>query len=305
MRLAESRTGYGSRIDPRTGITEVAEFFGPNSQRSFGVRHLPAGEPVGGLVICSPLQAEHVRNYRREVFLGRALAAKGVTVQRFHYRGFGHSDGHPEEATLHGMKADALAAAHLLAREHKMGRIAFLGTRWGSLVAAAAVKEVEGAPLILWEPLTDPRRYFREVLRARLFQDLKEGTQGSGSVDALLRELQETGVVDVLGFAIGRQLYNDAAQWRIDRAVGTKPHSVLLIQVDRGSSLRRDHSILVSALKACGCTIETRIVERQEPWWFGGGGIAFRTEEETGKAGPLVTHTLNWLLERFGAVSEQ
>jgi len=76
------------------GSIEEASFIGPEGRAMFAFLHLPDGAPVlGGLVVCSPMDAETLRHYRKEVLLGRMLAPRGVAVLRFHYRGAGNSDG--------------------------------------------------------------------------------------------------------------------------------------------------------------------------------------------------------------------
>ncbi|MDP8959415.1 MAG: alpha/beta hydrolase, partial [Actinomycetota bacterium] len=130
-----------------SGGWEEAWWFGPDGQRLFGFLHLPEGRPRAGIVVCSPLHAEFLRNYRREVLVARALAARGFAVQRFHYRGTGSSDGQASEATYETMRQDALlAAGHVLERSGAT-RLGFLGTRWGALVAAAGAAGFPGAPL--------------------------------------------------------------------------------------------------------------------------------------------------------------
>src|SRR5215469_15071329 len=69
----------------------------------------PEGPASVGAVICSPLWAEQMKNYRREVLLGRALAARGFVCARFHYRGVGHSRGDPQAIDISSMTDDAVA----------------------------------------------------------------------------------------------------------------------------------------------------------------------------------------------------
>jgi len=71
----------GRRIYVGTGTLEEVGFLGPPGQRVVASTHLPAGEAIGGLVICSPLYAEFLHNYRKEVIFARSLADAGLAVR--------------------------------------------------------------------------------------------------------------------------------------------------------------------------------------------------------------------------------
>ncbi|MGQ0669868.1 MAG: alpha/beta hydrolase, partial [Actinomycetota bacterium] len=154
LTMDEHAPVQASWVETSTGIRETASFFGSASERLFGVMHTPPAAPSGGVVVCSPLYAEFARNYRREVLLGRALAERGIAVQRFHYRGSGHSDGQPGAMTFASMLGDAAVAAERLVGETGVRRVAFVATRWAALVAAAAAARYD-SPLSLWQPSVD------------------------------------------------------------------------------------------------------------------------------------------------------
>jgi len=292
-----------TRFDSELGIVEMAGFFGPGQSKLFGCVHVPEKEPVAGVVVCSPLQAEFVKNYRREVLLGRILATQGIGVQRFHYRGFGHSDGEPGDATFESMLEDtAVATDHLLAvtRAPKVG---FLGTRWGGLIAAAAAIRWNGVPLALWEPAVDSVRYFRDVFRGRLIHDLKEGTDGHRSGQALVEELLEVGSLDILGYSIPRGLYESGIGHDLATQIGELPRPILLIEMGRPGTLRREYSALVDGWIRGGFPVETHVIARREAWWFGGG--AWEVEEETARRASLVELTAQWLMRCFPQEGER
>jgi len=165
--------GDVTRVDRRLGIVETLGFFGSGPLRMFGCTHAPQGRALGGVVICSPVLGEFLRNYRNEVMLARDLAVSGFAVQRFHYRGSGHSDGEWCDATFETMRDDAIVAAEWLKAATGVSDIAFVGTRWGALIAASAIPRFPMAPLVVIEPPLDCSRYFREVLRWRLMRELK------------------------------------------------------------------------------------------------------------------------------------
>ena len=97
--------------------------------------------------------------------------------------------------------------------------VALLGTRFAALVAAAAARELAAAPVVLWEPVTDPARYFREGLRARSVHHLRRGSSGSDDPEA---ELAAQGFVDILGIPVGRELYETSADRGLMASVGSR-----------------------------------------------------------------------------------
>lgn len=138
---------------------EEIELFG-EAGSLFGCRHVPAsGDATAGVVVCSPLFSDAAINAHREMRLGRWLARAGLVVQRFHYRGTGESDGDPARVSFGSLVDDARVAAAHLRDNTGIQRIGFLGSRVGALVAARLARDVDGAPLALWQPVVDPRRY--------------------------------------------------------------------------------------------------------------------------------------------------
>jgi pimeloyl-ACP methyl ester carboxylesterase len=266
---------------------EEAAFLPFGSSPLFGVTYTPLQGRGLGLVVCCPILVEFMTNYRHEVLLARTLAANGVAVQRFHYRGAGHSGGDESEASLETMVEDALLASRWLQERTGVGRVAFLGTRWGGLIAGLAALAHPGAPLILWEPVVDAGRYFREVIRGRLVRELKDRRFAAAGADAWTTELEQTGRIDILGYALHRRLHESGRGRRLEeiRTGGSRP--VLLIQFGRRNALRPDYLRLTESLNGAS-RVETRFL-REEPAWFWPG-------HRMKSLPSLVQMTAGWLL---------
>jgi len=274
MNALPSRPGDGSApqatLVDAAGTRQVVGFYGTGPRRTFGAVHLPRGRATAGVVICPALHSDFERTYRRDVLLGRTLCAQGYAVHRFHYRGLGNSEGVPSDATFDTMREDALLAAERLRGLADVQTVGFAGTRWGGLVAASAAADHHGAPVVLWEPPIDTARYFREAGRARAVRDAKEGRQPT-SWDSLLEDLQRSGSIDVLGYAIDEALYRGAAGRTLLGLLGSRPRPVLLVQLGRGRSLSADYRAVVDEYRRRGFEIETGLVEGEGAWWFVGG----------------------------------
>lgn len=255
--------------------------------------HLPSGRaPVGGVVICSSLHADFLANYRKEVLLARALCESGLAVQRFHYRGTGNSRGLPEEVTMSSLVEDGVLAAENLARTG-VQQVAFLGIRFGALVAASLAAETD-CSLALWEPVVDGNGYFREAFRAVRMRELKDGKAEPRSGDSLLEELHSTGAVDVLGYTVHQALYDSAAAQRLTAVLGTRPRRMLLVQVSNRKELKREFHSMTETWDAAGITTECQVVLEEESWWF--VGEDWLPEERRASTRQILDVTTEWLV---------
>lgn len=235
-------------------IEERAGYAGRTPNRLFVMVHAPCAAPAtAALVVCPPILADLASDYRRQVLFGRALAARGVSVVRFHYRGWGNSEGDATLTTFETLVDDALAAASAA----PSARLAFLGTRVGALVAAAAARRHPEAPLILSEPI-DGAAYWREAVRARLIRAMTGSGDGTGpSAEA---ELERFGWFDLVGYRVDRALYESLGSRTLAAELGPDPRPVLRLD-GRGSSRR---------------------------WWFS-------AEPEVGDVGPAAEQVSAWL----------
>jgi pimeloyl-ACP methyl ester carboxylesterase len=293
--------GRASRVDAVAGTRVIAEFFGVDGSRMFGSRHTPVKAAAAGVVICPALQAEFLRNYRREVDLAHDLAARGFAVQRFHYRGSGNSDGDTSEATFETMRDDALAAAEWLVRMEELETLAFVGARWGAMVAAAAASRFDRAPLVLWEPMTKPRTYFGELLRAGRIHELRKGGASPRSREEQVEEMRRIGSLDVLGYAIDWPVYESVIERTFEGELGEVPRPILLVQISRRDELRGEYAAVASRLGAAGFALDTHGVKAsEEAWWFVGGR---KPKEERLLKEELIGVTGDWLTRVHAGVS--
>jgi pimeloyl-ACP methyl ester carboxylesterase len=274
------------------GGTEEVEFFGDYDQGLlFGCRHVPSGPVRAGLVVCPPILADFGANYQREVRLGRRLAAAGVVVQRFHPRGAGQSDGDGADLTLDSMIEDTRAAVTRLRERFPVETIAVMGTRFGALAASAVAAELDGAPVVLWEPTTDPRRFFREGLRARSVHQFKAGTAGTDDADDREAELARCGFIDLLGSPVGAQMFNTPGEHDLATLMGVRPRPVLLVQFDQREELRDEYHELVDRWTALGFSVTARCSPSEETWWY--------VHDRLAPVAAILDTTADWLVARL------
>lgn len=247
------------------GITHHVEFIGSNGHRIFAARTSPR-DSSAAVLLCSPILAEFPKNYRREVLLARALAAAGVTAQRFHYRGAGHSDGDSSVLTLATMKEDALTAIEHLVGATRLTHLGFVGTRLGAVAAATVAASVDGAPLVLWDPVIEPVAYVAEVLEHRLVT----ASQEDAAPQRAQSGLSEPGVnqpIDVVGYSVEETLAESISAHRLEAELGDRTGPTLVVQLDETGQLRDDCAQLVERWRAAGSEVDTAIVDPQQGWW--------------------------------------
>lgn len=264
----ESRTDFAVRVDHDAGIREEMGFIGAGSERLSATTHLPLGPVIGGLVMCQSICVDVIRNYRIEVLAARTLAAHGVAVQRFHYRGTGNSDGRTEDMTFDAMVDDTLEALAHLRRHCPDAPVALMGTRFGAVVAAAAAARVPGAPLLLFEPTVALARFFKEGFRARIAEALAGASDRRLTASSLVDDMRREGSVELLGQTIGISLYDSAQDRTVAGCVGADPRDVLLVQLGQSGNLRPDYARLAAELTERGCRVTERLVGDEQVWWF-------------------------------------
>jgi pimeloyl-ACP methyl ester carboxylesterase len=217
-----------------------------------------------------------------------------VAVHRFHYRGSGHSDGDTSRATVETMLEDAERAAAMLRSRAGTEHVAFLGTRWGALVAAEAAARAS-APLVLWEPVTDPARYAEEILRFKLTHTMKE-VGSDAAQEELDSELRQRGSVDVLGHTLELAMLDSARQRSLVDLGGVS--SVFLAQVGVTRTLRREYRELADGWRSSGADVETLVVADREIWWL--SGDRWPVHERHEPTTRLTEATTRWILARTG-----
>jgi alpha/beta superfamily hydrolase len=234
----------------------------------FTYLHLPAGPARGAVLVCSPLHGEFAHNYRREVLLGRALAAEGQAVCRFHYRHTGNSDGDGVDLTFDSMREDALAAIDHLRSEAPDGPLTILGTRWGSLIAAAAASEHPDAAVVLWEPLLEASRFFKDAFRSQLVREARRGVEQPTTSRELEERLRAGKGVDVIAHRLEPALYRSCIDRSLDAELGPASRRVLVVQVGPTGSVRPDVLRLIERWRSAGSVVEATGLKGDETWWL-------------------------------------
>ncbi len=284
MRDAEARVA--TRTDAKLGLTEEARFF---EGGLFGVSYKPAARAAGAGVICPAILSEYDHTYSIDVSVARALAARGIAVHRFHYRGSGHSDGEPTEMTFETMLQDALAAPARFSAEVGVEEPVILGVRFGALVAAAVADG--DSPLVLWEPALSGRSYFREAWRADMMFQINEGAKPA-TRDAFPALLERDNQVDVLGYPICRALYDSALDRTLVGEAGNGERRILVLRGGPPASARANLDQAVEELRGRGCEANVEVLGDALVLWFQGPEMRRNAKPQVAE---LIVRTVDWI----------
>lgn len=276
-------------------VLEEAGFLVRPEGALFVVLHRPVDRPASGLVtVCSSLFAEQHNDYRREVCLARLLAAAGVAVARFHYRGLGNSA--PASASLDAFTQDALDVTLAARRLTSASRVAFLGVGVGSLVASRAWLAHPDAALLLWKPVIDGAQYFRDLFRARLIAATRARGPRPGTTDELLAALVNEGHADVMGFTVSASLYDSVVASRLTETLPGQPGRILL-QPFRGARAAGVERVAAD-WRACGCLVDVQPVKlAEDPWYIPDGAAVAASVHDTEEQ--LMANARDWLLSSW------
>ena len=277
--------------DDDGSITEPG-FFDTDTGSLFGVTHVPSTPTGFGVVVASPINNDYLKNNRREVLLSRRLAERGIAVQRFHYAGTGNSDGHAPDLTIGSMIADTEQAAVRLRERAGAERLLFMGSRMGALAAAGAASSHD-APLALWEPITEGRKYFRELFRTMMIVGMNASDGDGASMSDIKEAFERDKTMDVAGFSVGWALHEDASTRKLGEVYGDGNAPVFLAQFREKAELKPEYAKLAAAWEEGGRKVTTHHVPFEEAWHLFVFG--FRAEEERQHSQDLLDTTVDWI----------
>ena len=128
-----------------------------------GMYHGVAGHAPVGMLLCPPLGQALLRTHRVYRQLAGGLAARGIGVLRFDYRGTGDSAGDSLALDWQQCLDDVRSAAAELRVRSGCATVIGFGAQLGGSLVLAAASATGFAQLILWDPVLDGARHVAEL----------------------------------------------------------------------------------------------------------------------------------------------
>lgn len=214
---------------------EIPQFFlNARRQRLYSVLHLASGAQAQtefGVVFCAPLFDEKLWSHRVLVNYARSLAAQGIPVLRFDYFGDGESEGRFEEATVSSRVADILDGVEFCRSRAGVRRIYLLGLCYGAALALAAAKAGTVEGVAAWAPVMNGQQYASDLLRAHLGAQMVLHRKVIHDRDALTRQIQDGGSVNIEGYEIGNPFFAELLATDTRKLIDEQATRVALMQI--------------------------------------------------------------------------
>ena len=286
--------------DRRAGIRE--RFLRPTigGGATVAVLASPLGPPRStGWVVCHSYGMEQVNLATHEVPIARALAAAGFPVIRYHGQGYGDSELPADGVGVASHLRDAVDAAEVLGEATGVTEIGFLGARFGGTVAALAADRLNASALVAWEPVVRGPAYARSLLTLSVMLQLMHQQRAGGDAPDPEKVLTENGVLDVQGFPLSREMYEELGSLELAEGLGSFRGRSLIVQISRSSEPRPELERLVTRLRELGGTSDLGVVVDERANTFAeprfrpiGRGHKADIQAELGRS--LLARTIEW-----------
>jgi len=237
---------------PNPAFQEAHGFLVRDGRHLFRAEYVPQGKIDSCLVLCSPFAEEKVRTQRVYVSFARAVASAGAGAVCFDYYGDGDSEGDFEDARFEDRLLDIKAVYQNACEQTGARRTALLGLRWGATLAALAAEELQPDFLILWDPIVDTDKYFRDHLRSHLASQMLTDGKVVRTREQLIEDLKAGEVLTVEGYNLTRNFFFAALESGLVSRTFARAGKTLVMQIGGiAGKIRPELTGLQEALKDC------------------------------------------------------
>jgi pimeloyl-ACP methyl ester carboxylesterase len=204
---------------PDSILAERAGYFPVSGAHLYTVLH-GVEKPVARALLVGPFASERHSSYLPWVRWARYLAARGIEVLRYDYRGMGESTGLFEHMSLESWIDDV---RHLTAWLRSRGEDVPLivhGLELGGLLAARTFHNCDVDALMLWSPPDNANKLLRSILQRWIRpQQLLMREHERKSASDYFRLLDEGQSVEVGGYVWSSELWHQSFSFDLPDAM--------------------------------------------------------------------------------------
>lgn len=162
----------------------------------------PLAAARGALLFVPPFAEELNKSRRMIALAAREFAENGWTVLQMDLFGCGDSSGDFGDADWRTWVADVERGYALLTEESDVPIVVW-ALRAGSLLVADWLEgRGEGAPLLLWQPVTSGKQHLTQFLRLRAANEMLADSDAKIAVADLRTALRQGQAVEIAGYAL-------------------------------------------------------------------------------------------------------
>jgi dienelactone hydrolase len=264
----------------RGGVTERMFHLEVEGDRLFAMLTAPedpaAARDLGFLAVHS-FGLEVLTLRRAERGVARALAAAGHPVLFVHRRGFGDSEGDPDDASLERQLADLRAAQTWLLANTAAERAGAYGAKFGGLLAGVLAREGGVDRMALFQPSTSGAQWSKSLVREMQVVRMADPDGDRRGLEDMLADLRRDGVLDVLGYGLPLTLYDALQDVDLTADLGSFGGDALVVQIAKRPTLAKDLEGLRDRVDAGAGRCETEVVREPGGSTFGSASFVATT----------------------------
>jgi alpha-beta hydrolase superfamily lysophospholipase len=196
-------------------LLECAGYFDVSGAALYTVLHEVA-DPVARVLLVGPFASERHFSYHPWVRWARYLAARGIEVLRYDYRGVGESTGSFEEMGFDHWSEDVDLLADWLSSRSQSVPLLLHGLEIGAILAARSFAQGSGDALLLWSPPAHANQALRSsLMRWAGLEQLFESAENRRSAADYIRQLEQGLSIEVAGYQWSSSLWRRSFDFRL------------------------------------------------------------------------------------------
>ena len=236
-----------------------------NVSALYATMYEPSVEAKASILFCNPMFEERKSAGRAMTECATALCSKGFRILSFDYSGCGDSSGDFEDFSMNDWLSDITTAYNFLKSQSHSAPLGIFGLRLGGSLALQHAKELATCDFIVtWEAIISGKNYVEQELRKKLMKEMITFKKNRGTRATLLEQLHNGKSLDLDGYRLTTEIYNDLCRIDLMNAPATE-RSCLFLHISHTTNPSKQVTSL-NDLWASNKNIEFDTIQMQ-PFW--------------------------------------